>query len=67
MTGIPLGKVGEWKVLHYYDYFKDLTEELKWDELRKKNKNEEVKEEIPRQWIGLVKNYLKHNKSLQFL
>ena len=52
---------------HYYDYFKDLREELKWDELRKKNKNEEVKEEIPRQWIGLVKNYLKHNKSLQFL
>ena len=52
---------------HYYNYFKDLMEELKWDELRKKNKNEEVKEEIPRQWIGLVKNYLKHNKSLQFL
>lgn len=42
----------------------DLIEELKkWDELRKKNKNEEVKEEI-RQWICLVKHYLKHNKKL---
>ena len=51
--------------LHNQDYFKDLKEELKlWDELRKKSKNKEVNEEI-RQWIGVVKNFLKiHSKWL---
>ncbi|KAF8342355.1 hypothetical protein F5887DRAFT_1076153 [Amanita rubescens] len=50
---------------HLQDYFKDVKKELKlWDELRKKSKNKEVNEVI-RQWIGVVKNYLKaHSKRL---
>jgi hypothetical protein len=50
---------------HYQDYFKDLKDELKmWVELLKKSKNKEVNEEI-RQWMGVVKNYLKvHSKFL---
>ena len=45
--------------VHYQDHFKNLKKELKgWDELQKKSKNKEVNKEI-RQWIALVKKYLK--------